>query len=207
MPVDLTPTSFPIGDISLIEREHKTAFLSSRNMSDACRPAIKAWLGTLKPDVDCVMIGNIQKIEKEILDALVGLNIPTVLVLDRPFPEMWPLNLVQAIGDQRLLVVTTSDFLLPWVDKFGMADARNRYMIANSETVVLGFCRPGGQLDGQLKGINVNVKVLNPYSPQLERVVQNGYNAFQQNKYKVSNAPQMAAEPQETYGGGQTKSN
>lgn len=179
MAIELTPDSLPIGDISLLEREHKTAFLCSRGMAEVGRLAIKAWLESLNPEVDCVMCGNIQKVERDVLDALVRRGIPAVLVLDGPFPPMWPRNLVQAIGDRKLLAVTTSFFFVPWVDKYGMAEARNRYMIANAETVALGFCRPGGQIEKQLQGVNVNVKVLNPYSPMLEYSARNkgGYTA------------------------------
>lgn len=136
-------------------------------MSDAGRPAVVAWLDSLSAETDCVLCGNLQKIENDVLLGLLKRNIPTILVLDGPFPKMWPLALVEAIGDQRLLVVTTSDFLLPWIDKYGMADARNRYMIANSEKVVVGYCRPGGQLHRQLEGVDVEISVLNQYSPQL----------------------------------------
>ena len=166
--MDLTQISLPIGDIDLLERPNKSAFLSSRNMPDICRPAIKTWLDSLSPETDCVLCGNLQKVESDVLNALVKRNIPTILVLDGPFPNMWPRNLVEAIGDRRLLAVTTSDFLLPWIDKYGMADARNRYMIANAEKVVIGFCRPGGQLHHQLEGVNVTVQVLTPYSPTLD---------------------------------------
>lgn len=202
MPIELTPDSLPIGNISLLEREHKTAFLCSRGMAEAGRPAIRAWLESLNPETDCVMCGNLQKLEKDVLDALVARGIPTVLVLDGPFPPMWPLNLVQAIGDQKLLVVTTSFFFVPWIDKYGMAEARNRYMIANSETVALGFCRPGGQIEKQIQGVNVNVKVINQYSPQLESAARNsgGYTVGAARAQQQTTAPmQAAAEPQAEY--------
>ncbi|MCQ7926317.1 hypothetical protein NP234_24340 [Salmonella enterica] len=166
--MELSPISLPIGNIDLLAKENKTAFLCSRNVPEACLPGIATWLDSLSAETDCVMCGNMQKIENDVLYGLLKRNIPTVLVLDGPFPEMWPISLVEAVGDQRLLVVTTSDFLLPWVDKYGMADARNRYMVANAAKVVLGFCRPGGQLAGQLRGVNVEVQELTPYSPQLE---------------------------------------
>lgn len=203
MAVELTPKSFPIGDKSLLDREHKVAFLCSRNMSLAGRPAIKKWLESLNPETDCVMCGNLQRLESDVLEALVGRNIPTILVLDHPFPPMWPIKLVEAIGDQKLLVVTTSDFLLPWVDKYGMADARNRFMISQAETVVIGFCRPGGQLDRQLKAANANVMVLNQYSTQLENVPQNRAGNQQQGGYQMTTQQTntaMAAEPEEQYG-------
>lgn len=156
--------SVPIGNIQLVEHQHKTAFLCSRGMTDAGRPAIEAWIDSLNPNQDCIMCGNIQRIEIDVLNELVKKRIPVVLVFDGPFPPMWPLDLVSAIGDQRLLALTTADFLISWVDKFGMADARNKYMIANSEKVVLGLCRPGGQLSKQLEGMDVQIVELNPYS-------------------------------------------
>ncbi|MGN0011020.1 MAG: hypothetical protein ACI35N_06800 [Marinilabiliaceae bacterium] len=158
----------PIGNINLLNHERKTAFLSSRNMPDYCRPAITQWLDTLNADEDCVMCGDLQKTEHKVILGLVKRGIPTILVLGEPYPKKWPTGIVEAIGDQRLLALTTTDFLLPWVDKFGMADARNRYMIANASKIVVGFCRPDGQLAKQLKDVEAEVTLLNEYDPTKE---------------------------------------
>lgn len=158
----------PLGNITLLEHTNKTAFLCSRRIPDDFKPAVFQWLDTLSPDTDCVMCGNLQQVEAEVVDGLIKRRIPTILVLDQPFPDSWPTAMVEAIGDQNLLVLTTSDFLLPWIDKYGMADARNRYMIANANRIVLGFCRPGGLLDKQLAPVDVPIVHLNQYDPSKE---------------------------------------
>ncbi len=158
----------PIGNIDLLSREGKTAFLCSRKMPDYCAAAINTWIDSLSVDCDCIMCGNLQKAEGQVLASLIKRRIPTILVLDQPFPTMWPTAMVEAIGDGRLLALTTTDFLLPWIDKYGMAEARNRYMIANATKVVTGFCRPGGMLQKQLAVANVEVEYLNPYDPALD---------------------------------------
>ncbi len=158
----------PIGNIDLLVKDGKTAFLCSRKMPDYCLASINLWIDSLSSESDCVMCGNLQKTEGKVLSGLIKRHIPTILVLDKPFPEMWPTAMVEAIGDGRLLALTTTDFLLPWIDKYGMAEARNRYMIANAAKVVTGFCRPGGQLQKQLAGASAEVTYLNPYDPALD---------------------------------------
>ena len=159
-----TPASDPIGDIGLLSHPNKTAFLTSRRTPDSCRPAIREWLDSLSPEGECVMIGGIQKIEGDVLLGLLRRRVPTVLVLAEPMPKMWPIGVVEAIGEGRLLVLTTADFLLPWVDKYGMAADRNKFMVANAERVVVAMCRPGGFISRQVQAAKA-VTYLTAYNP------------------------------------------
>lgn len=158
------PISDPMGDIGLLNHPNKTAFLTSRRTPDSCRPAIRAWLDSLSPSGDCVMIGGIQKLERDVFQGLLRRRVPTILVLAEPMPKMWPTSVVDAIGGGRLLVLTTTDFLLPWVDKYGMAADRNKFMVANAERVVVAMCRPGGFISKQLQAAKA-VTYLTAYNP------------------------------------------
>lgn len=142
--------SAPIGNIKLLEHTNKTAFLTSRHTPRSCDDNIRTWLDSLNPDTDCVMVGNIQLLESHVFQGLLKRNIPTILVLSVPYPEMWPTYIVDAIGDGRLLIITIADFSLPWMDDYGVAADRNKYMIANAEKVVIGVLRQGGILEKQL---------------------------------------------------------
>ena len=62
------------------------------------------------------------------------------------------IDIVRAIGKRLLLVVTTVDFVLPWVDKYDEALSRNKYMLSQASRVVVGYCTPGGKLSAQLSG-------------------------------------------------------
>ena len=157
--------STPIGNINLIYHENKTAFLCSRSLPYEFRPALVNWLNRLDARKDCVMCGNLQKIENEVLQGLIERGIPTIVVLDRPYPESWPTYMMQGVGDQKLLIITLVDFTVPWIDKYVMAEMRNKYMIANAKRIVLGFCRPGGIIESQLQGIDKEVIRLNKYNP------------------------------------------
>lgn len=96
------------------------------------------------------MVGNIQLLESHVFQGLLKRNIPTILVLSAPYPELWYTYIVDAIGDGRLLIITIADFSLPWMDDYGVAADRNKYMIANAEKVVIGVLRQGGILEKQL---------------------------------------------------------
>lgn len=138
--------SVPIGNIGLLRHPRKTAFLTSRHTPPQCNDAIRAWLDSLSPSDDCVMVGNIQKLEVDVLQGLLKRRIPAVLVLAEPYPKMWPTYAVEAIGDGLLLVVTIVGLREPAGDAYAMAEWRNKYMIANADSVVVGMCRPGGML-------------------------------------------------------------
>ncbi len=152
--------SVPIGNIDLLTHERKIAFLSSRNAPANAELEVTKWIETLDPATDCVLCGNLQKIEQKALAKLLASRIPTILVLDKPYPKLWPTYIVEAIGEARLLVVTTTDFLLPWVDRYGQAECRNRYMISNATKVVLAHFRPGGKLHSQLTQSDDEIQVL-----------------------------------------------
>ncbi len=152
--------SVPIGNIDLLTHERKTTFLSSRNAPANAEQEVKKWVETLDPATDCVLCGNLQQIERKALAMLLARRVPTVLVLDEPYPALWPTNLVEAIGEARLLVITTTDFLLPWVDRYGQAESRNRYMISNASKIVLAHLRQGGQLHAQLAQCDSPIQIL-----------------------------------------------
>lgn len=155
-------TAAPIGDIRLLESQNKIAFLTSRHTPESCYDAIRSWLDSLDSQKDVVMVGYIQRLENFVFQGLVKRGIPTILVLSTPYPALWPTYAVDAIGDGRLLIISTSDFSLPWMDRYDVAMDRNKYMISNAEKVVVGMCRPGGFLSQQLTAAK-EVLVLNDY--------------------------------------------
>lgn len=152
----------PIGNMKLLEAQNKTAFLSSRHTPESCYDAIRAWLDSLSPEHDVVLVGNLQRLESYVFQGLIKRNIPAILVLSTPYPELWPTYVVDAIGEGRLLIISTSYFSLPWMDRYDVAFDRNKYMIEKSERVVVGMCRPGGFLSQQL-AVAKHVTILNEY--------------------------------------------
>ena len=157
-------TSAPIGNADLAWRD-KTAFLCSTAIPERVSEAVFSWVDSLSPENDCVICGNLQKIEVEVVDRLLGRGVPTIVVLPGPFPALWPLNMMRAVGERRLLVVTASEFELPWVDKYDKASARNRYILDNARDIVVGYCTPGGKLAAQIEG-RKNVRLLTEFRPE-----------------------------------------
>lgn len=154
----------PIGDIELLRHPRKTAFLTSRHTPPQCNDAIRRWLDGLSPSDDCVMVGNIQRMEVDVLQGLLKRRVPAVLVLAEPLPKMWPAYAVEAIADGKMLVVSIATPATWRADRWAMAGLRNKYMIANAERVVVGMCRPGGMLSAALSAAP-SVTILNEFRP------------------------------------------
>ena len=139
----------PIGNTDLLNRD-KTAFLCSSAIPERTVAEVMKWVDSLSPETDCVICGQLQRLEQQVLCRLLERKIPTILVLSTPYPTMWPTNMLLAVGNDALLIVTVVDFDLPWLDKYDKALARNQYMLSNAQRVVVGYCTPGGKLSAQV---------------------------------------------------------
>ncbi len=157
--------SVPIGNIKLLEHDNKTAFLTSRGTTENSFDAIRKWLDGLSSETDCVLIGNLQQVESYVFRGLLKRGIPTVLVMCAPYPKVWPTYIVEAIGDGKLLILTTYGFSVPWEDEGSKAEERNKYMIANSERVVVGIMRPNGSIAEQIVGAKEVVELNEWHGP------------------------------------------
>ncbi len=139
----------------------KTAFLSSHAIPPEKVSAVGRWADTLSPDNDCIMCGNIQRIESELLQKLIYRHIPIIVVFGIAMPQTWTTEFLRAADAKCLAMVCSASPTQNshFIDKADDARRRNMYMIANADNIVVGYARPCGKLSQQLCGLS-NVRYL-----------------------------------------------
>ncbi len=129
----------------------KTAFLCSRITPDAVNEAVGRWLEGLSPDADCVMCGNHSPMERVVFDRLLKNKIPAILVLAEALHEWWDEQISTALREGRLLIITHCDDDVHTVSSHSAFD-RNILMLSIADSIVVGFCNKGGNLERVLVG-------------------------------------------------------
>lgn len=139
---------------------YKTAFLCSRLTPESYYKAVLQWVYQLSPDRDCILCGNHSYAEQKVFTLLLQLKIPTILVLAEAMKTQWNNDIENAFKENRLLIITSCDETVHRVSKQSAAD-RNRLILSLSDTIVIGYCSKGGNIERQITNLT-NVRFLSP---------------------------------------------
>ena len=132
-----------VGNAALLSHPNKVAFLSSRQISAADVLKCYEWAEKVR-DSDCCIISGFQSpLEKDVLKFLLRGKIPIILVLARSLWETVPEELRTAVGAGRLLIVSP---VAAARASAATAVARNRWILDNCSSLVLGSLNPSGRL-------------------------------------------------------------
>ena len=132
-----------IGNAALLDLPDKVAFLSSRRISAADVLKCYEWAEKIRDTGTCVISGFQSPLEKDVLKFLLRGKVPIILVLARSLWKTIPEELRDPVGLGRLLIV--SPVSAPRASA-ATATARNRWILANCTSLVLGALDPGGNL-------------------------------------------------------------
>jgi predicted Rossmann fold nucleotide-binding protein DprA/Smf involved in DNA uptake len=132
-----------IGNTALLERPNKVAFLSSRKITASVVLKCYDWATGIRDTDQCVVSGFQSPLEKDVLKFLLRGNAPIILVLARKLWETVPNELLVAKDTNRLLIVSPVS-----CNRASIASAaiRNRWILANSSSLVIGSLDPNGHL-------------------------------------------------------------
>jgi hypothetical protein len=144
-----------IGDRSIWELP-KTAFLCSRKVPAAQVLKCYDWAIAMREAGQCVMLGAHSPLEKDVLHYLLKGTQPVVLVLARSLLKRMDPVLQAEVDKGRLLVVAPFAKEVRRVTQ-ETADARNAFMLAHAQAVVVGHVAPDGQLASALANLEVQV--------------------------------------------------
>ena len=132
-----------VGNAALLNHPDKTAFLSSRWISAADVLKCYEWAEKVR-DSDCCIISGFQSpLEKDVLKFLLRGKVSIILVLARSLWKTVPEELRTAVGAGRLLIVSP---VAAARASAATATARNRWILDNSSSLVLGSLNPSGRL-------------------------------------------------------------
>lgn len=132
-----------IGNAALLGLPDKVAFLSSRRISAADVLKCYEWAEKIRDTETCVVSGFQSPLEKDVLKFLLRGRVPIILVLARSLWKTIPEELRDPVGLGRLLIVSPVSATRASV---ATATARNRWILANCTSLVLGSLDPGGNL-------------------------------------------------------------
>ena len=118
-----------IGNAVILDRPDKVAFLSSRRISPADVLKCYEWAEKVRDTEQCVISGFQSPLEK--------------VVLARSLWKTVPEELREPVGQGRLLIVSP---VAAARASAATASARNRWILANCTSLVLGSLDPNGNL-------------------------------------------------------------
>lgn len=133
-----------------ILKYHKIGFLCSQRCTASAVLACFDWAKEQREKRQCVIIGNHSQIERDVFDILIKGVQPIILVLARGLMKVWDARVIEAIAQERLLVVSPFDSSIKRVSR-KTAEIRNQKIIELSDKLVIGYKTEGGQLDTLLK--------------------------------------------------------
>lgn len=138
------------GNKDILKLEN-TAFLCSQKCPANVVLKSYDWAKEQRESSNCIVCGNHSQIEKDVFDILFKGKQPLILVLARGMKTRWEQELVKAVEQDRLLVISPFDKTVKRVTR-ETAEKRNRKILEISDRIIVGHKAKGGQLDRLLKG-------------------------------------------------------
>ena len=132
-----------VGNAALLSHPDKVAFLSSRQISAADVLKCYEWAEKVRDSDRCIISGFQSPLEKDVLKFLLRGKVPIILVLARSLWKTVPEELHPAVGAGCLLIVSP---VAAARASAATATARNRWILDNCSSLVLGSLNPSGSL-------------------------------------------------------------
>lgn len=112
----------------------KTAFLASNTVSSEKVLQCYDWAAKMRDQSRCVVSGFSSKLEKDVLHFLLKGNQPIIMVLARRMYKALPIELKEALEQNRLLIISTSNATR---QSRATALVRNAYVCEMATEIVL----------------------------------------------------------------------
>ncbi len=139
-----------------ILNQYKTAFLCSRRVPAMTVLKSYDWAKEQRKEGRCIVCGIHSQIEKDVFEILLRGKQPLVVVLARGMKKQWEPEIVKAVEENRLLVVSPFDENVKRVSRI-TAKKKNETIIELGNSIVVGYATEGGQLEELLKGMEYEV--------------------------------------------------
>jgi predicted Rossmann fold nucleotide-binding protein DprA/Smf involved in DNA uptake len=139
------------GEIRFLDLQ-KTAFLCSQKCPAEIVLKSYDWAKEQREKGNCIVCGNHSQIEKDVFEILLKGKQPLILVLPRSLKKNWEPKIIEAITQNRLLVI--SPFIGDQNKRITRENAiqKNETIISLADKIMVGYKTKNGQLDKLLKG-------------------------------------------------------
>lgn len=121
----------------------KTAFLASNTISSETVLRCYDWATEMRRQGRCVVSGFSSKLERDVLHFLLKGEQPVIMVLARQMYKVVPADLKEALEQNRLLIISTSNAAR---QSRATALARNRYVCEMADEIMLVGAAEGNSL-------------------------------------------------------------
>jgi len=133
------------GNIKLLEF-YKTAFLCSQKCPAEIVLKSYDWAKEQRKQGNCIICGNHSQIEKDVFEILLKGKQPLILVLPRSLKKRWEPNILNAVNQNRLLVISPFKEQHNRVSRKN-AIKKNETIISLGNRIVVGYKTKNGQLE------------------------------------------------------------
>lgn len=152
-----TPIGCKVGNAEIASL-HKIGFFCSRSYPAKAVLRIYDWAKEMREAGECVVSGFHSRLERDVLDILLGGKQPIILVAARGLPKRYGAEVKKAIEDKRLL------FLSPFPETVKRitaetAQKRNEFMLSISDRIVVGYAKENGILTQTLQNTHPSKKI------------------------------------------------
>ena len=138
-----------IGNLALLQQPDKIGFLCSRAYTAASVIKSFDWALAQKQLGRCVVSGFHSPLERNIIKFLLNGSYPIIAVLSRGLYKELPEGWATAVEKGTMLVVSPFE-LPPPRPTAQTAETRNRWILENTPTTVIGYQSAGGNLSDLL---------------------------------------------------------
>lgn len=139
-----------------ILKEDKIGFISSQKCPAHVVLKSYDWAKLQRKSGQCVVCTNHSQIEKDVFEILLRGKQPLILVLARGMKARWEPEIVEAVEENRLLVISPFEDNVKRVTRF-TARKKNKTIIEMSDSIVVGYATENGQLAELLMGVKYDV--------------------------------------------------
>ena len=137
----------------------KTAFLCSQKVPAEVVLKSFDWAKEQRKKETCVICGNHSQIEKDVFEILLKGTQPLILVLARSMKKRWEPEILKAISENRLLVISPFGEKDKRVTR-DKAAIRNKLIIELADQIVVGSISKGGLLEQLLNASRTTYKTI-----------------------------------------------
>jgi hypothetical protein len=131
---------------------NKTAYLCSQKCPAEIVLKSYDWAKEQREKGNCIVCGNHSQIENDVFEILLKGRQPLILVLPRNLKKRWAPEILNALNQNRLLVISPFDDNSNNRITRENAIKKNETIISLGDKIVVAYKSENGQLDNLLKG-------------------------------------------------------
>lgn len=155
----------------------KTAFLCSQKCPANLILKTYDWALQQREEGNCVMSGFHSKIEQDVFHFLLKGNQPIILVLGRGLKQKYPVEITDALKQNKLLIISPFDSKIIRINK-ETSLKRNEFIFQISDSIFIPFAVSGGSLETLIINQKDKTKISTIECDENKHLIELGVSSF-----------------------------